>query len=194
MHLTHRAASPQAVLNSSKNDMEWYYAKHGKQEGPVDLATIQGKVQSGEIAPTDLVWKEGMPEWKPAGEVPDLRSAPQTSVGPVAQTPVIQSPVVGAPAGQAVTGRSATMAPVAHQHIPNYLVPAILVTIFCCWPFGIPAIVFAAKVDGMVSRGDIAGAQHASEQAKMWCWVSGGIGFAVLAIYIGLMVFAGIQG
>lgn len=182
--------------------MEWYYAKHGKQEGPVDLVTIQGKLQSGEIAPTDLVWKEGMAEWTAAGQVPELQVAPQaqqTPVGPVAQTPVAPSPgapspVAGAPAGQAVTGRPAASAPVAHQHIPNYLVPAILVTIFCCVPFGIPAIVFAAKVDGMVARGDIAGAQHASEQAKMWCWVSGGIGFAVIAIYIGLMVFAGIAG
>jgi hypothetical protein len=54
--------------------MEWYYAKHGKQEGPVDLATLQEKVTSGEIAPTDLIWREGMAEWSPAGEVSEVAS------------------------------------------------------------------------------------------------------------------------
>ena len=163
--------------------MEWYYAKHGKQEGPVDVATLQGKIQSGEVAPTDLVWKEGMAEWLPAGEVSELAAAPAAA-----------APAAGGVAGGYAAGPVVQQqAPVPHAHIPNFLVPSILVTIFCCWPFGIPAIVFAAKVDGMVSRGDIAGAQHASDQAKMWCWISGGLGFAVIAIYIGLMVFAGFQ-
>lgn len=60
----------------------------------------------------------------------------------------------------------------AHHPIPNYLVPSILVTIFCCVPFGIPAIVYAAKVDGLISRGDIAGAMEASNKAKLWTWIS----------------------
>ena len=33
-------------------------------------------------------------------------------------------------------------------HVPNYLVHAILVMIFCCQPFGVVAIVYAAQVDG----------------------------------------------
>src|SRR5437762_2059610 len=39
-------------------------------------------------------------------------------------------------------------APPPAQPIPNYLAQAILVTVFCCLPFGIPAIVFAAQVNG----------------------------------------------
>ena len=65
--------------------MEWYYAKHGKQEGPVDQATLQGKLQSGELAPTDLVWHEGMAEWKAAGDVSELIAAPQAAVVPAGQ-------------------------------------------------------------------------------------------------------------
>ena len=37
------------------------------------------------------------------------------------------------------------------QHIPNYRIPSILVTIFCCLPLGIAAIIFAAQVDGKVA-------------------------------------------
>jgi len=68
--------------------------------------------------------------------------------------------------------------------VPNYLVFAILTTVFCCLPTGIPAIVFAAQVNGKVSAGDIAGAQAASEKAKMWCWISFGVGLAVNIISV----------
>lgn len=60
--------------------------------------------------------------------------------------------------------------------VPNYLVFAILTTVFCCLPTGIPAIIYAAQVNGKLLAGDYAGAQAASKNAKMWCWVSFGIG------------------
>jgi hypothetical protein len=52
--------------------------------------------------------------------------------------------------------------------IQNYLVPAILTTIFCCQPFGIVAIVFAAQVDGLVAAGNYGAALDASNKAKNW--------------------------
>ena len=166
--------------------MEWYYTKHGKQEGPVDLATLQGWLNSGQVAPTDLVWHEGMAEWTAAQEVPELNPQAVQLLAPTMVPPGgTQIPQPGIPQGgmQQPIG-----APVAHQHIPNYLMPAILVTIFCCWPFGIPAIVFAAKVDGMVARGDIAGALDSSNKAKTWTWVSFGSVLLAIVLYIGAMV------
>ena len=165
--------------------MEWYYAKHGKQEGPVDLATLQGMMNPGQVAPTDLVWHERMDEWTAAQEVPELNPQPVQPLAPTMVPPGgTQIPQAGIPQ---VGMQQPMHAPVAHQHIPNYLVPAILVTIFCCWPFGIPAIVFAAKVDGMVSRGDIAGALDSSNKAKTWSWVSFGFGL-VFQVFVVLMV------
>ena len=64
-------------------------------------------------------------------------------------------------------------------NVPNYLVFAILATVLCCLPAGIPAIVYAAQVNGKLQAGDIAGAQAASKNAKMWCWISFGLGLAV---------------
>jgi len=75
--------------------------------------------------------------------------------------------------------------------VPNYLVFAILVTVFCCLPTGIPAIVFAAQVNGKLQAGDLSGAQQASKNAKMWCWISVGAGLAIGVIYaliIGLSI------
>jgi hypothetical protein len=40
----------------------------------------------------------------------------------------------------------------------NYLVWAILSTLFCCLPLGVASIVFAAQVDGKYNSGDYAGA------------------------------------
>ena len=69
-------------------------------------------------------------------------------------------------------------------YVPNYLVFAILATVLCCLPAGIPAIVYAAQVNGKLQAGDIAGAQAASKNAKMWCWISAGLGFAIGAIWM----------
>ena len=50
----------------------------------------------------------------------------------------------------------------------NYLVESILVTIFCCQPFGIVGIVFASQVNSKFAVGDFEGAQKASKNAKNW--------------------------
>lgn len=75
--------------------------------------------------------------------------------------------------------------------VQNYLVFAILATVLCCLPAGIPAIVYAAQVNGKLQMGDIAGAQLASKNAKMWCLISAGLGLGVGLIY-GVLVFVGL--
>jgi hypothetical protein len=76
------------------------------------------------------------------------------------------------------------MAQTPGVNVPNYLVFAILATVLCCLPAGIPAIVYAAQVNGKLQAGDIAGAQLASKNAKMWCWISAGAGLAVGGIWV----------
>lgn len=71
--------------------------------------------------------------------------------------------------------------------VPNYLVPAI-VSIFCCWPLGIVAIIFAAQVNGKVAAGDIAGAVDASKKAKLFSFIAIGIGVVVGVIYLLLTI------
>ena len=95
------------------------------------------------------------------------------------------------------TGAPGSPLPVAGVVLPpgttvaNYLVFAILATVFCCLPTGIPAIVFAAQVNGKLQAGDLAGAQAASNNAKIWCFVSLGLGLAIVLIY-GVLIMVGI--
>lgn len=80
---------------------------------------------------------------------------------------------------------------------PNYLVFAILTTIFCCQILGIVSIVFAAQVNSRWNAGDVQGALDASKNAKLWAWIAFGsgliiaIGFTILTVF---GVLAGIFG
>ena len=75
--------------------------------------------------------------------------------------------------------------------VPNYLVFAILTTVFCCLPAGIVAIVYAAQVNGKLQAGDYNGAQQASKNAKLWSFVSLGVGLGGILIWM-LLAFAGV--
>ncbi|OLT58164.1 CD225/dispanin family protein [Moorena bouillonii] len=72
----------------------------------------------------------------------------------------------------------------SNSPVPNYLPQAILVTLFCCFPFGIVAIVYGAQVNTKYKAGDLEGAYKASDNAKKWCWIS----FITAAIIMGLSV------
>ena len=88
------------------------------------------------------------------------------------------APAVPTPAGVVIPPGAPAV------NIPNYLVFAILTTVLCCLPAGIPAIIYAAQVNSKLQMGDIAGAQASSNNAKMWCWVAFGIGLASIGIWI----------
>lgn len=77
--------------------------------------------------------------------------------------------------------------------VPNYLVFAILATVFCCLPTGIAAIIYAAQVNGKLQVGDWAGAQAASKNAKLWCLISLGLGLGLILLYA-LLMMVGILG
>jgi hypothetical protein len=79
----------------------------------------------------------------------------------------------------------------ANANIPNYLVWAIIITVvafcLCCVVGAIPgvvAIVFATQVNSKLAQGDIAGAQRASANAKLWCWVTTGLAIFGLLLNI----------
>jgi hypothetical protein len=67
---------------------------------------------------------------------------------------------------------------------PNNLVWAILVTLFCCLPFGIVSIVYAAQVNGKWQAGDAAGAQESSRKARQWAIYGAIAGVVIAVIYL----------
>ncbi len=75
----------------------------------------------------------------------------------------------------------------SEQNAPNYLVQSILVTIFCCLPTGIAAIIFSSQVNTKLAIGDYGGAMESSKKAKLWCWISFGAGLAYMVV-IGIVI------
>ena len=58
----------------------WFYAHDGEQKGPVSQEELARLVTTRDFIPTqDLVWREGMTDWKKATEVPELNLTPSTS-------------------------------------------------------------------------------------------------------------------
>lgn len=77
----------------------------------------------------------------------------------------------------------------------NFLVWAILGTIFCCVPFGIASIVNASKVDGLWRSGDYEGAVRAAKNARKWFWWGFWLGILCLIINIvRLVILANVRG
>lgn len=71
----------------------------------------------------------------------------------------------------------------------NWLVESILVTLFCCLPFGIAGIIFATQVNTKFQVGDHVGALQASKDAAKWTKIGFFVGLGVIVLYI-LAVFA----
>lgn len=86
--------------------------------------------------------------------------------------------------------------PVGAATIPNYLWQSIVVTLCCCLPLGIVSIIFSAQVNSKLAQGDIAGAQEASQKAKMFALIGFGVGIVVIIlsmIFNGAMVMQAIS-
>ncbi len=75
--------------------------------------------------------------------------------------------------------------------VPNYLVHAII-SLFCCLPLGIVAVIFAAQVNGKVAAGDIAGATDSAKKAKMFAYIAIGLGLAGIICYVLFFLIMGI--
>jgi len=66
----------------------------------------------------------------------------------------------------------------------TWMAESILVTIFCCLPFGIVGIVNASKVGSLFAQGKYDEASSASASAGKWTKIGFGVGLAVIVIYI----------
>ena len=133
--------------------------------------TIEERKEKGRTRETK-VWFQELGDWKPAGTVNELVEL--FTLIPPPQTKTISTP--------------ANKNSMLYQKPPKtWLVESILVTLFCCLPFGIAGIVNASKVESRFFAGDIIGANQSSSEAKKWTLVSFWIGIAGILLYFVLL-------
>lgn len=125
--------------------MKFFIVENNQQAGPF---TVEEMALRG-ITPSTPVWREGMADWTPAGNVPELASL-------FAAAPAPEAP------------KTSAFNPGMQVCPKTWLLESILVTIFCCLPFGIVGIIKASSVSSKFTIGDFVGAAQASADAKKW--------------------------
>ena len=146
------------------------------QYGPIPVDQLKQWIAEGRADANTPAQREGTTEWRPLRELPEFAgdfAAPP--VRPGAGGPAYPPPLPPPP-----------MAPPGSEPVPDYLVYSILCTLCCCLPTGIVALVYSSKVNDKLRRGDYEGAQAASRNARLWCWVSFGLG--IPAMIVGVII------
>jgi GYF domain 2 len=54
------------LMPAPSSQHQWYLARDGQQYGPLNDAELAKFVELGHLQPTDLLWREGFPDWRPA--------------------------------------------------------------------------------------------------------------------------------
>ncbi|HEX5596650.1 MAG TPA: SPFH domain-containing protein [Micromonosporaceae bacterium] len=66
------APQPAAGPPPLPTPVQWYVGVNGQQQGPYDQAGLAAQAAAGVLTPATLVWRAGMAQWLPAGQVPEL--------------------------------------------------------------------------------------------------------------------------
>lgn len=165
----------------------FYLNSHNEQAGPVSPADFS---RYG-INETSMVWKQGMPNWMRAGQIPELSQYLHSTPPP----PVGTNNNNGDNSGYSVNNSSHVNSNANNnQYKPmrpdNNMLWAILSTILCCVPTGVYAIIQASKVNDLYNNGSYAEAQEMANSAKTWSLVGAALGLVVCVVYFFLMLLA----
>lgn len=73
----------------------WFYTQKGQRHGPIPFEQLKAMVNQSELDPmTDMVWKQGLPSWKPLSEVmSSFLDAGSTATHAATKPAEIQMPV-----------------------------------------------------------------------------------------------------
>jgi hypothetical protein len=69
-------------MSAQASQTQWYLARDGQQFGPISEAELAKFIELGHLQPTDLLWREGFPDWRPAMVVFPGRTPAPAQMGP----------------------------------------------------------------------------------------------------------------
>lgn len=97
-------------MSIMQTEAQWFIARDGTQHGPLSDVEMKKLVELSYLRPTDLIWRQGFPDWRPAlavfprqqtaGPVPASSGAGGPLGGPAPQfgSPMTNEPRTGRPA------------------------------------------------------------------------------------------------
>lgn len=150
----------------NENPTIYYLSVDGEKMGPYTLDDLK-KIP---LTAKTLVWIEERGVWSEAEELSELSSLLPQSTD-------------------------------AEPHLFTYKAPpktwfveSILVTIFCCMPFGVVGLVYAIQVRSMIEIGRLDLAEKFSKQAKIWTVISFFIGLCFVFVWVLLVILSFLSG
>lgn len=166
--------------------MDIHVNRNGQAFGPYEESEARSLYARGNIAPTDMVWREGMAEWQTALQLFGERTA-QSTPPPVAPPPLFPPHQVPPVPGYAAPPSSyGQQSPVSQGSLPPKLHWA-LVLLFTVLTFGIFAIVWPFFHSTWVRR-------NIDPRSNATLYLAGNVALAVIGNVMDASGSEGIQG
>lgn len=177
---------------------EWHYSRNGKQLGPVTDAQLKALARSGELLPTDLVWQDGMAEWKPAKSIKGLFPPASTSADATASRP--------APPPLPAASSTGALSNVQSHPLVQKILSDKLLLLGCClglsilltfvvpslmYPSGPPPKTFNGSVDTEAGQEAFDAHMEQSRNYHERSMSSGAAAFAFVLLDLGLLTLIG---
>lgn len=175
----------------------YHVGRNGQQTGPFSIDQLQAMAGSGELQPTDLVWKEGMAGWEPASTLPGVfgasaAPAPAPVVGsfnPEPQSQPSQAPYVQATVLPPVTPMGAAGPKPNGMALTGMILGIVSIVLVCCCyglPFNIAGIIFSIIGMNQIKANPIQGGMGMAK-AGLWCSIAS----LILGILLLILALAG---
>lgn len=166
----------------------------GREYGPVEKEALLQWAREGRVTATTTVIDQATGQRFAASQMAELNAIlnPGLAAGAGAYTPPpgpqadrpygtpYTSPYSAQTGGYSPYSSMPSGPPAGFPNLTNQLLASIGATICCgCLPLGVISIVYSAMAMGKQGRGDYMGAMDDAGKAKMWAWISFGVGIVL---------------
>lgn len=165
----------------------YFIDSDGTAKGPVGLDHFKNNHINGH----SWVWHDGLPQWVEAHTIPSIRKYMRSDLplsfsskkeGIDYEKERVNIPSLGTLPKSDLD--------ILRSRVPKtWLAEAILITIFCCIPFGVVGIIYASRVAPYWRRGLYGESIYASNSAAFWVKLTIVLTIFIWVIYILIWIF-----
>jgi|GEM_PF-2732696 len=164
------------------NDTTYYLAVNGQHQGPYNAAQLR---EAG-VMPSSLVWRQGMSEWKPISDIPELSAAIFGNDSHLYGAATTAAGTDTVTYGGVSDENPDNIHPLEEEvtECPSSHLALAIVAVILFFPLGIPALVKATLVNKRWAErryGDAVWLSKTSKKLALWALY---IGIAINAVYL----------
>ena len=166
--------APGQYRAAAEPEASWFIARGDSHQGPMTRTDVQRMINSGELGPSSLVWKQGMPVWAPASQVPEFGFEAAAAATGAAAGPALQAAAAN-PYG--VVPRTSALA----------IASLVLGLMWLCGIGSLLATIFGAVALSQISRSGGAVAGKGLAVAGLILGILGFVSIVAILIFMSLL-------